>query len=190
MKYGLLTIIALLTVSIISCNKEAITPDNSNNDPISLITQTLLDKDESDFTVLVTSSLGISLLTTNSLDKTSTVVTAYEKDFKDMGSLIVNNISIPFESTHYFLQSDSTLLASDFIGKINEYDFSSKDTNEFPHFTKQYYSPNTTLLTFDGIVNNKLPRSNNLTINWTNDNDHVPLNSIVIIYGADANDEN
>jgi hypothetical protein len=75
--------------------------------------------------------------------------------------------------------------ASNFIGRINNYKFTSENSNQFSSFEEQFYSPNSTLLTFEGIDDGKLPKNNELIVNWNNeDNSPVSLNSIVIISGS------
>jgi hypothetical protein len=180
------------SIAFLSCNKN--TGDTKSTttpapSPFAIMSSALFTgEDPSDFTVLVSSSHGVSLFEENPLTRTSTVIQAFQKDFVNAGSLVVNDQNIPFLDKTYTLQTDNpdlNLSSSLFTGVTNNYNFVA--SGSIPSFQKSYYSPAVTNMTFSGLSDNKLDRNGTLTVNWTADRNFTNGKGILMVFGVDAN---
>lgn len=185
-----LSLISLFVIS--ACNKQKSTSNNSSSsNAFSTIAKTLILNDEpSDYTLLISSVLPISSNNTYNLSNTNTAVQASCKEMINCGSLSVNNTAIPFTSSNtYFLQSDSHISYSDFINKNINAVFTSS-SSAIPSFNLSNYSPNIIQANYDGLVNNRVNRNTSLRINWTTDNQVSNGECVLVIEGANENEEN
>ena len=121
-----------------------------------------------DFFVLTSSSSGASLFSEFDAERTSTAIQAASMDESMEGSLDVNNIDVPFMEKTYWLQTDTTLLATEFVGKVNSYEFTSSG-DMVPDFAVEKYGPAQTDLNYSGLQDKRLPRGADLTVTWTPD---------------------
>lgn len=184
MKIKILLIITIYCFQFASCKKTPV-KDLVESNPTSLMQATIHNKNiERDFTILVSSTLGISVLDSNALARTSVAISAFEKNNRNIGELTINNLPIPFYESHYALQTDTSILSASFVGRLNDYTLLANNQNEFPNFSRNLFAPNATLLSYSGLVDGAMPRNKDLVIAWQNDNT-VVNKSIVIIYGWD-----
>jgi hypothetical protein len=106
------------------------------------------------------------------------------------GSLIVNNSSIPFTNSNtYFLQSDSNISYSDYVGKNLNAAFTSSSSH-IPSFNLTSYSPTIIQANYDGLINNRINRNSSVRIKWNKDDQLTDGECVLVIEGCNENNEN
>jgi hypothetical protein len=181
---------ACASLFLFSCMKDKTADTNNTNTTVisaaSIIKNNFIKDDfNPDFTFLISTMHPVALLEQDLISHTEVAVQAFTKDKAQVGSLLVNNINIPFESGTYFSQVASPIAIWDFVGKNVTMNLSGSAV--FPSTEIETYSPNVANITFDGLVSgNKISFDSGASINWDVDELHHS-NSIIVIEGLDAN---
>lgn len=169
MKYSALSFAVLTAFTFASCKKTLDkSPGNiSNTNPLQLISQ-LAEREESDFSIKISTSFGHSLFTANSTSNASVLIEAASIGEMNVGELDVNGTHIPFKDKSYFYQLEAGESPQSYTGQNNTYNFNG---STFPTFNVNEYSSAITDVSVEGVAddNKKLPRGQDLTINWTPD---------------------
>lgn len=102
----------------------------------------------------------------------------------------MNGINVPFDNKNYFLPTDTSLLATSFIGQSNTYEFSSTAGN-ISSFTTSKYCLDQTDLTFTGLSSNKIGSSSDITMYWDSE-PNLPSHgkSGILLYADDPSTGN
>jgi len=168
----LITTLSLLAAfGITGCKKDNHVNDQSlkPKTAAAVMRQFLIGNETSDFTVLVSSARGISLYEQSGINTaTNSGIEAYAVNEHNVGVLSVNEKNIPFQGKTYFYQidADSDALTTTYTGKMNQYQFSSTNTEAVPSFSIEKYSPAVSALNYEGILDKTINPQSDFIIIW------------------------
>jgi hypothetical protein len=193
----LLIYLCLVTSAITilySCNKSNDAKPSKNtqtfSSPAALMEHVILGEKNSDYTVLTSSVLPLSLFGMQDLTKVSSGVQAYSKDFKQVGSLYVNTHAVPFTiANSYLLQSNSTNNLQAILGTSTNYQLTSNTVGDMSF--KTMFTPNRIAsFTVGGLVNKGINRGTSISMEWNALQSEVGSTTIVVISGTEINTGN
>jgi hypothetical protein len=186
-KNAIILVFALTLSSVLnSCSKsnrisDSTTVTGSSN---SLFERVLLGEQETDYTVLVSSSLGLSVLTPIDPNNTSTAIQAYSKEFSNNGEFSINGLNIPYQpsSNLYYFSSDEVNPSSFFQNKVlncklnngSIYNFSERSNSQV-------------IFTINNLVDKKILRNQDINISWKKNTFENSNREVIILLEGDKN---
>ncbi len=168
------------TLVISSCEKKIINDTQTFNPLSSALEQMNFPSEQADFTLVVTSSKGISVYPNGSASAV-VAVEAYSKQNTNIGNLSINTISIPFKEQKYFWSPDSSQSANLLLNK----NLSIKlEGQTFPSFSTSEFSPNVTNYTINGLENKKINRNSGISYELINNDGSQNMNYYLVVCGS------
>jgi hypothetical protein len=171
-------------IGFMSCNKNKPVTTTTTDNPLKVIQSYFANEKQDDFTVFVSSVHPVSVYENYPISRSVTSVEAFGKNGARAGVLNLNNISIPFDGSSYYLQTDTVKVTTPMLTGLDVQSHFASSTSDVPSFTGTKYSPAVTDLQFAGIVDHKLPRNNDFSISWTPDRKLASGKGLVVLMGT------